>query len=509
MSGSTGLGRVRKWIVRSAIVAAFFYTPIASVNPASRLALVESLSVRGTPETSQSRFFNRVDMVESDGRFYSDKPPLLALYSTAVVAPLQALLGFDGIGGKIVYWWIVASASGLALLSLVISIRKLAGRERATVSWRWLVVGVIGATCVLPFARTYDDHILEAAALLGVLVLLRDRSEARIAWRPVLVGLLVGITWLLHPLVGTVTVFTTGGYYLLARRTMIGTSRLMAIILFAIGSLGTVGVGTAVHQAMYGRPLPFYFSPELYLWTDGPGGVQSHWLEEPSVPGLTEDRITARFEKLGIGEPQLEETLEAFRAYEAGVSDPLAFAARRYLRYGSLSFDSLVLFCGFLLVAGAFRGQMSHRPEALWVLASAIGLFAAGTALRAVPGGSFGDRHLLPVLPLIVCAGGLSVSSAREKWLFCGLALLSLTMMFPGAIAPWVTPGDPFLWINLGLTVLAVTVAVLVRRSRTDPFLQRLDQRYSAPATHRGVVLAVGGMLIGQVLLYLGTLPTA
>ena len=36
-------GKLRKWIVRSLIVVAFFYTPIYSVNPAWRLALIESL----------------------------------------------------------------------------------------------------------------------------------------------------------------------------------------------------------------------------------------------------------------------------------------------------------------------------------------------------------------------------------------------------------------------------------------------------------------------------------
>ena len=292
---------IRKWGVRTAIALLFFYSPIASVNPASRLALIDSLLSRGTPGTAESRFFNRVDMVHVNGQFYSDKPPLLALYSTAVISPVYGPLSFDrGPAGKVLYWLVVASASGLALVVLVLSTRAMYREREGWIRWTWLAFGVVACTCVLPFGRTYNDHIVEAAVLLVVFVLLRGSGESPALWRPLVAGSLIGLTWLLHPLIGSATALTTGFYYLLRGRGGTLSRRFLSTTLFSAGTLGIIGLGTGLHIALYDRAAPFYFSPELYLWVDGPGGVESYWLSEPTVPGLTTERIAARFKDLGL-----------------------------------------------------------------------------------------------------------------------------------------------------------------------------------------------------------------
>ena len=66
---------IRKALVRGSIVTLFFVSPVASVNPASRLAVVDSILARGTVATEGSPFFNSLDMVYVDGHFYSNKPP--------------------------------------------------------------------------------------------------------------------------------------------------------------------------------------------------------------------------------------------------------------------------------------------------------------------------------------------------------------------------------------------------------------------------------------------------
>jgi hypothetical protein len=501
--------RLRKWIVRGAIGALFFYTPIASVNPASRLALIDSLLSRGTPATEDSRFFNRLDMVFEDGHFYSDKPPLLALYSTAVIAPVHGPLTFDrDPAGKILYWLVVASASGLALLILVLATRSMHNRAGGSVPWPWLAAGIVAATCVLPFARTYNDHIMEAAALLVAFALLRGGAQSPGLRRPLAIGALIGLAWLLHPLVGSVTAVTTGLYYLLRGRGTFGRRILLASV-FSAGTLGTIALGTAVHAGLYDRAAPFYFSPELYLWTDGPGGVESHWLSEPTVPGLTAQRIMERFEDLGIPEERLEDTLYLFEAHSESVRNPIRFALQRLFRYGQLTFTPLVLFCLLLAVASIRRERGKYRAETLWALVSVAGLVVASIGLRAVPGGSFGDRHLLPAVPLLVTAGGLAAVTAREGWLFLALALLSMTIVVPGALAPWVTPGDTFLAVNLGITSVAVLGAVLVWRSAEESATGRVWSRLEAAFTERRVFVLVAGFAVLQVLLYLGTLPAA
>ena len=501
--------RLRKWIVRGAIVALFFYTPITSVNPASRLALIESLLSRGTPTTEASPFFNRLDMVEYRGDFFSDKPPLLALYSTVVLAPVHGPLDFDdGPAGKILYWIVVASASGLALLILTLVTRSMRRSAAAGISWGWLAAAAVAGTCVLPFARTYNDHVVEAAILLAVFMLLRRRGSAAEQVRVLAVGALIGAAWLVHPLVGSVSALSTGIYYLARRDGGTIARRLAVGAVFLAGATSVIALGTAVHVALYDRAAPFYFSPELYLWTGGPGGVESHWLSEPTTPGLTADKIVDRFEALRLPDDRLQETLTLHAAHQESVRNPLRFAAERYFRYGQLTFAPLVLFCLFLTAAAVLGRKDPHRDEILWVLLSVAGLFLASVMLRAVPGGSFGDRHLLPVAPLLVVAGGLTVTSAREESLFRALTLVSAAIMLPGAMAPWVTPGNTFLAVNLGLSAAAVGTAVLIRNGGETARLGAAWSRWAAALSHGRVFAMFTGFALLQVLLYLGTLPT-
>ena len=501
--------RLRKWIVRGAIVALFFYTPIASVNPASRLALVESLLSRGTPETGESPFFNRLDMVQYRGHFYSDKPPLLALYSTAVLAPVHGPLDFDdGPAGKVLYWIVVASASGLALLILALVTRSMRRSAASGITWGWLAAAVIGGTCVLPFARTYNDHVVEAAILLAVFMLLRRRSSETERVRALAVGALIGVAWLLHPLVGSVSAASTGLYYLARREGGTVARRFVVGAIFLVGATSTVALGTAAHVALYDRAAPFYFSPELYLWTDGPGGVESHWLSEPTTPGLTAGKIVERFEVLGLPEARLQETLSLYAAHQESVRNPLRFAAARYFRYGQLTFAPLVLFCLFLSAAAVIGRRDPRRDEILWVLVSVAGLVLASVALRAVPGGSFGDRHLLPAAPLLVVAGGLAATTARETSLFRALTLVSVAIILPGAMAPWVTPGDVFLAANLGLSAIAVSIAVLIWKGNETARVGAAWSRWVAALSRARVFALFAGFALLQVLLYLGTLPT-
>lgn len=501
---------IRKWVVRGAIAVLFFYTPIASVNPASRLALIDSLLDRGTPQTEESRFFNRLDMVQEDGRFYSDKPPLLALYSTAMIAPFHGPLSFDGgPAGKILYWLVVGSASGLALLVLVLATRALHRVDGGRVPWTWLAAGIVAGTCVLPFARTYNDHILEAAALLVAFLLLRAGVKAPRIWQPFVVGAVIGLAWLLHPLVGTVAAATTGLYYLLPGTGGGISQRILFAAVFSVGCLGMIALGTAAHVSLYGRAAPFYFSPELYLWTGGPGGVESFWLSDPTTPGLTVERIAARFKALGLPEERLEETLSLFAVHSENVRNPITFAFRRLFRYGQLTFTPLVLFCTLLAAGSVLRPRSGHRAETLWALATVAGLVAASIWLRAVPGGSFGDRHLLPAVPLLVAAGGMAAVTAREAGLFRALTLLSMAIVIPGALAPWVTPGDAFLAVNLGITSLALLTAVLVWRAADQSGLGRAWSRLQETLSERRVLALVAGFAVLEVLLYLETLPTA
>jgi hypothetical protein len=447
--------RLRKLLVRGAIVILFFWTPPERVNPASRLSLVESLLSRGTAATEGSPFFNRVDMVFVDGHFYSDKPPLLALYSTAVLLPFHKLVGFDRPGRQVLYLLVVLTSSGLALVVMFLLLRALRCRlALSQLSMKWLAVAALGATCVLPFGRTYNDHIIEASLIFGVFVLLLRFRDSPSLLLPLAVGGLIGVTGLLHPLTGFVFLATTALYFLTAGRG--AAMRLRATVYFLTAASVTGLAGTGVHQLVYDTPIPFYFSPETYLWTDGPADSESAWMQDPAPPGLTAELITERFAELGIPDEELEQTLASFTEYRQSVRNPLTFASRRFFTYDQLSLDPLIMFCLFLMVANLARKGFSHRPEWMWVLLGLVGMYAATTWLRAVPGASFGNRHLLPILPVIVLCGAAGLTSVADHGLFKGLTLLSLAMMIPGMAGPWTTPWVPFLTLNLAVSGAAL-----------------------------------------------------
>ena len=201
-------------------------------------------------------------------------------------------------------------------------------------------------------------------------------------------------------------------------------------------------------------------------------------------------------------------TVAPAAASSLAVANPIPFALDRWFRYGQLTFNPLVLFCLVLMIGAAASGTHAHRSELFWALASTAALVAASIALRAVPGGSFGDRHLLPLLPLIVGGGGLAVATARDDGLFRALMLLSAAIMLPGAIAPWVTPGTTFLAVNMGVTVVAVLGALAVKRAVEGEPAARVWSRVQNLASERRVFAIVAALAIGEVLLYLGTLPT-
>ena len=99
--------------------------------------------------------------------------------------------------------------------------------------------------------------------------------------------------------------------------------------------------------------------------------------------------------------------------------------------------------------------------------------------------------------------------TAREAGLFRALALLSMAIVIPGAIAPWVTPGDTFLAVNLGITSLALVGAVLVWRAAEESAPGRVWSRLQGALTDRRAFALVAGFAVLEVLLYLETLPTA
>jgi hypothetical protein len=435
---------------------------------------------------------------------------------------LRPFLHFRGGEARILYWVVVATSSGLAVLAMAWILRRLWDRVGTPASLPWLLLAVIGATPVLPFARTYNDHVVEAAIALGMFALLFAARRSTSLVPPLGLGALAGVLWWLHPLTGTVIGGVTGLTLLLpaanesggespARRGRAGPGTrhvrgARALAGFAVGGLACLAAGGGLHQALYGRVTPFYFSPETYFWTGGPGGVESAWLEEPKQPGLSDEALRGRLRAIGLDRSRVERTMTLRARYLREVASPATFALRRFFDYGQLTFTPLVIVCLVLVVHAALRRGFRYRREWLWALACLAGLYAAAILLRAVAGNSFGNRHLLPALPAVVFAGFASARHETDRALLKLTTLAGLSVMAAGMMGPWTTPGPAFLVVNACLSATLLVVALLAWRS---PENGRVAARIRAiaGAGRTRLTLATAGLALGETALFLASLP--
>ena len=145
------------------------HTEPGSVNDKSRMAGVESLLERNTIRTEGSFYFNRLDMVFFKDHFYSDKPPLLSLYSAAILWPVHVFVSFgDEEGRAVLYYLTVVLASGFSLAAIFYFLSRALKAVHAAPKASFLsLTFIFFGSILLPFGTTYNNHAVEAALLFG------------------------------------------------------------------------------------------------------------------------------------------------------------------------------------------------------------------------------------------------------------------------------------------------------------------------------------------------------
>jgi len=427
-------------------------------NDGSRLALIESLLSRGVSWTEDSPYFNTVDMVYFNGHFYSDKPPLLPLYSAFMIFPVHLWIKFDtAIARSILYYLVVLTSSGFSLVLLCTLFKKVhAMFAIPSVQAKWSLYGLLLGTCLLPYAGTYNTPIVEATLIFAVFVSLLAYNRTRRSRYSVFSGLLLGLGWLVHPFSGTVFAISTGLYFLRSRIS--DFFRYMACVVFL-----TIGMTVILHQGLYSTYKPFYFTPESYLYKG------SLWLKHPVIPGLTRDKIVHRFHDLNLPDHKLKQTLTAFEDYKKSVGNPLSFMYHKLIGYDYLVLNPLVIFSLFLMCRGMFRKDFRLRWEFLWLFVGLAGLYSGLTIFRIEPGNCFGNIYLVLILPLVIFGASLVSDGMEHLPLFKLLFWVSFAMVLPGTLQPWQVPPAVFIKTNFLLStglVLGMCVYFLSARVR-------------------------------------------
>lgn len=264
----------------------------SSWNDGSRLASVESLVERGsfcidgtvflspeiapgtTPYDPDNVLLARGtrDKLLIDGRYYSDKPPLVSL-------PLAgAYRGLMGLGlpkpserPDVFAWVVCVLLSGTGYAVAVGCMWTLGKRVGLAPAWRFAWLAAFALATVLPaYTRSANSHIAQLGAVAAICVLLGRiadfAAEGRIAWRSLVVaGFMTGFAYNLDFGVGPPLVLSVVAV------VAIRTRRVRPVVCCALAVLPCVIAGHAINYTIGGDWLkPLNMHPEYLAWPGSP-----------------------------------------------------------------------------------------------------------------------------------------------------------------------------------------------------------------------------------------------
>lgn len=380
--------------------------PRHSGNVWSRYLTIESVVERGTLAVDRSPLLGpsgTPDLVMFDGRLYSDKPPVLSMLGVLVYAPLWwAGIALGGSAWQFiaVNWVLVATfAASSAALTLVAFRYLVGGLGLDDGEADVLTLGLGFGTLLLPYAVTFNNHVVAAACTIGAFALVQREPEAR--WSPrwrLWAGALGGLA--------AVVDMPAGGAVLVALGAWLGVRGRGLPWAYVLGASGPLLLHAAVQSMVTGTPLPAEAYPGAFLY---PG---SYWATPAGAIRETGPRWRFALEFL-VG-PQGWLTVTPVLA--AGVVGLIAVAARRDDRLRPAA-----------IVVGA-------------VTVTVIGYYVCLTRRTDFAGQSFGTRHLLAISPLVYYFAAVLLARSRSRAVrlaFVVLGVVGLAYAVLGTSDPW------------------------------------------------------------------------
>jgi hypothetical protein len=281
----------------------------AAWNDGSRLASVEALVERGSfcidgtvflsPELARGTApyepdnpllaFGTFDKLHIDGRYYSDKPPLVSLPLAGAYRVLVALgLPRPGERPDVFAWVVCVLLSGTGYAVAVGCMWALGTRAGLSPKWRLVWLASFALATVLPaYTRSANNHVAQLGAVAAVCVLLgriADRAAAgRPAWGSLLgAGFLAGFAYNLD--------FGVGPPFVAAVLAAVAfrTRRVLPVLACGVAALPCVVAGHAINYAIGGDFVkPLNMHPEYLAWPGSPFGT--------TMTGVVRTRYVAQF----------------------------------------------------------------------------------------------------------------------------------------------------------------------------------------------------------------------
>lgn len=391
--------------------AAYTKDEPASWNDISRIAAIESLVERGTWAIDDSPWADQTqDKILLDGKFYSDKMPLLTLAGAGVYGAIHYAAGAtlapdcSKTGQVCGYYWLTFLLVGIPVTFLLWTFFRFA-QERGLPIWA-AVVGTLSlgaGTMLLPYALVFNHHAPAGVSLfLSFYLLVTRASHDR--RRLVVAGLLAALAISFDAISGITAASLFGIAAVRYRRDF---------VYFALGAAIPLSVTAFLDYQIAHTLIPPYLLTNAYAY---PGSAF------PATIG-------------GNGTPD----------------DYAAYSFRMFLgAQGLFAYNPLLLFALAGALAVAARSGHPMRVEGVFTLLGFVllGIYlAVGTG--NLGGTAYGERWFVAAIPVLFSfiyfvpplRGGFWKGAAWLIYLpFLGLSVLS---SFQGAQAPWLYTPPP------------------------------------------------------------------
>lgn len=166
---STNSGKYLKtFIIFFLLFALLTKTEAISWNDTSRMAQIQSLVEHRTLIIDNSIFFDTGDKYFFNNHFYSDKPPLLALYASPFYFFLKKLgLSFESHSQLTYYLITLLSIGSLSALGLTVFRKIVREFFHASNEWADIITFITATgTLILPYSLIFNNHIPSGVLIL-------------------------------------------------------------------------------------------------------------------------------------------------------------------------------------------------------------------------------------------------------------------------------------------------------------------------------------------------------
>ncbi len=395
-----GVWRIRLGcILPLAVSILFAQRRIDSPNVSSRMDTIQSLVEHGTFCIDRSLRLFEVDVVKINGRWYSDKPPLLSVMGAALYWPLHKVLGWTFANHAPRLYVIltvclvgVPAALGLWLLGRCL---LLAGCPVKTVGTTVFLTGA--GTMILPYSVTFNNHVPAAAAITAALYFLLQEQKTPSAASLWAAGFLAALAFNLDLAPGGIAL---AGFGFIAAAKPPRGKRAGWYVLGAVIPLVLYGF---LNWLVTHDFKPIYLHPEYYNY---PGSIL-----------LSYDALKRPFGK----------------TYPAQIFH-MTFGYRGFFSY------SPILLWGLIEAVWRLRRGEDRLLAAVALAIPFLSAASYASQTGGMAGGSYGMRWLLPATPLLMFFTGQSLVgglSRRGRTALGVAAGFSMVVAALGVPRPW------------------------------------------------------------------------